>query len=111
MPKIRGSFCIFDVPLCLLDHALRQALDGFRPPGLYRNPSKTAAKKPLRINGAFCTVKDRRGAAPLLRQSVIDIRQFIALILSSKGTGWVASSARPFCLRFAVLSRLKSLQK
>jgi hypothetical protein len=29
-------------------------MNWFRPPGLYRNPSKTAAKKPLWINGAFC---------------------------------------------------------
>jgi hypothetical protein len=57
MPKIRASFCIFDVPLCLLDHVFPPRVGiGSGRLGYTEIPPKTAAKKPLWINGAFCAV-------------------------------------------------------
>ena len=54
MPRIRASFCIFAVPLCLLDHAFCAIGIG---PGcmvvVYRNPRKSEARKSLSFNGAF----------------------------------------------------------
>src|SRR5262249_38883163 len=44
IPKIRASFCIFDLPLCLLDHAFAPR-DGIGPGcvvAVYRNPWRAA---------------------------------------------------------------------
>src|SRR6516225_7456763 len=41
MPKIRASFCIFDVPLCLLDHVF---WIGSWPPGYTEIPPKLRPK-------------------------------------------------------------------